>query len=288
MWTVIAIVILTLVGVFVILALALVVPARVGVALRVEDRLSEATGGFRLYGGLLGVGAQMRRGSTAKPLPTTVTVGVLLWRSYWPLRQVYPTAEPAAPSAPDEPGFGPPEGVSLQDATARDRPREEEFRWEAAEATEPASRRPSSTRPPDRGPKAPLRTSLRAVRAVWGEWSPIVKAVLRRLRGVLKLCHCHIEGTFGAADPALTGQVVGVASAMRGFEGRRLRIRIAPDFDRRTVQGVARIEWRVSLLRIWSAGLYVGWILFRRWRMERRRATHASATHHEEDQPSKP
>jgi len=253
-WTVIGAIALVLAGVLFILVIALVAPVSVGFVLRAEDRLSEATGGLRLYGGLIGVGAQMRRGPRAEPIPMTVTIGLLVWRRYWPLTLIYPTGGGEEPSVPVTPAA---EGVPRlgESATAR-----------------PAVGPPATiSLPPAAEPGKPARHVLDELRERWREWSPVIGGVRRRLHGVMRLRLCHIEGTVGTGDPALTGQLVGFACAIRGLEGRALKVRIAPDFDHRTVRGMALVEWRVSLRRLWSAGLYTGWVLFNRWWAERRR-----------------
>jgi len=95
---------------------------------------------------------------------------------------------------------------------------------------------------------------------------------LRRLRHLVRLRRFRIDGTLGTGDPALTGQVVGFATALRGVGGRAFRIDVSPDFEQTTVRGKLSAEWGVSLLRIWSAGAFVGWKMYRRWRHARRDA----------------
>jgi len=283
--TVIGVIALVLAGVVLLIAFALVIPARVGFEVRGEDRLDEATGGVRLYGGLIGAGARMSRGTREKPLPRTLTVGLLLWRRYWPLRQISPAPgrpsellpeEGVRPTTGGEGRFVPsqaPEGEcpSAQQAFAS-------LQGKAAEEPRPSlAPRPTPLEEISPGAEGLFAERIRFVREQWDEWSPVVRGVLRRLRGVIRLRQCRIEGTLGTGDPALTGQLVGMASALRGLEGRALRVRLVGDFDARTVRGVIRMEWRLSLLRLWSAGLYVGWVLFKRWRVARRKAAHATA-----------
>lgn len=248
--------------------LALVAPVRIGFEIRAEDRVSQATGGLRLYGGLIGVGAQMRRGSREEPRPTTFSVGLLLWRWYWPVRELRREAwQPSQPpTRPDEGPWQPP-GVPERAAarpSVTDRPALR--REEPSRALPP----PIMPQPPPKRPGDGIASAFRRAQGQWEEWFPVAREVYGRLRGLVRLRLFRVEGTLGTGDPALTGQVVGFAAALRGLEGGALRVRVTPDFERRTARGFARLEWRVSLRRIWSAGLYVGWVLVRRWWATRR------------------
>ena len=119
-----------------------------------------------------------------------------------------------------------------------------------------------------------LREKLDMVRALWTEWSPVGRGVLKRLRGVVKLKRFRIRGTLGAGDPALTGLALSAIHGLRGLEGSALKLDVDGDFTSARAAGAIEAEWKISLVRIWSAATYVGWTLFRRWWIARREKRH--------------
>lgn len=126
-----------------------------------------------------------------------------------------------------------------------------------------------------------LRETIGRMRVLFAEWWPVFTGVLRRLRGVIRVTRFHIDGELGLNDPAVTGQVVGYLTALRGLSVRHgilarvgldrgaLRISISPSFDGYVLRGRIATEARLSLARIWWAGLFAGWKVFRRYRAMR-------------------
>jgi len=291
MWTLLLVIVLVPVGLLFLLALALVLPIRVRVALQGDNHLDRAEANVRLYGGLLGLGVRVDRGTYGSPRRPTIVVGPVLWRWLVPVKRLGPTEhEPERPPRGEGEAKAP--QVAAPKAAAREQPAPAETRSQAegpaaAEAFRapaheaPAGEGPpeheseeffSGELPPDREAPAPGGSRWRELRALWDEWSPIGRGALHRLRGVIRLRAFHVEGAIGLNDPALTGQFVGWISTLRALEGRALRIRVAGDFERAAVRGTFRAEWRISPIRIWISGLYVGRGIYRRWRRHRREA----------------
>lgn len=65
--------------------------------------------------------------------------------------------------------------------------------------------------------------------------------LLRRLGRTFHLRRLHLEGSFGLADPAATGQAFGYLQAARGLLPRWLRLELSPDFVRQGVRGKAQL-----------------------------------------------
>jgi hypothetical protein len=111
---------------------------------------------------------------------------------------------------------------------------------------------------------------LSRILSLWEEWYPLVRGTLRQLRGILRLRRLHVRGTFGFGDPALTGELLAWAIALRGAESRAVKVRLSGDFESDGLEGEAHAEWSFSLLRTWRTVLYVGWKLFWKWRESRK------------------
>ena len=65
--------------------------------------------------------------------------------------------------------------------------------------------------------------------------------LLRRLAQTFHLRSLRVEGRFGLADPAATGQLFGYLQAARALWPRRLRLKLFPDFVQRGVRGKAQL-----------------------------------------------
>ncbi len=291
------------------IVLALVTPIRIGVRVRGDDRLSEARGGVRFYGGVFGVGASMDRGSFEQPTPPVVTVGAMLWRWFIPVRKVYPAAPRAEPAVHEQPARPPevwrpapePEmaidepaldAVTPDDATQAQAPDDIELApTPPDEGPTEIERKPTGETGPVEAPavvpdraSAPdaapgwyekLTLQWRVFRGYWSEWSPVAKNVLKRLRGIVAIRKLAVDGQVGLHDPALTAQAVGFAMALSATD--TVGVRLSGVYDGSLVlRGSAQAEIRISMRRIWSAALYVGWIAFRYWRSTRRATSQQS------------
>lgn len=71
-------------------------------------------------------------------------------------------------------------------------------------------------------------------------WRPGLR-LLRRLGQTFHLRRLWLEGSFGLADPAATGQFFGYLQGARGFLPRWLRLELSPDFTRQGVRGKAQL-----------------------------------------------
>jgi hypothetical protein len=190
------------------------------------------------------------------------------------------TSEPPEPPRP--------EPVETAEPAPRETARKTESRprtvtrteAKAAKRVEPKQQ---STKQRGKSARQKLRETIARVRALYAEWWPVFTGVLRRLRGVLRVTQFHIDGELGLNDPAITGQMVGYLTAMRGLSVKNgflarigldrgaLRISVSPSFDGYVLRGRIAAELRLSLARIWWAGLFAGWKVFRRYRAMRTR-----------------
>ena len=289
MWTVLGIIVLVLVCLLAMIAVTVVSPVRIGVMARGDSRLDAVRGSLRLYDGLLGLGAQLGRGTSERPAPATLRLGLMVWRWFLPLYRVDLSPKTETPREPPEraeptpaperqavpPGV-PPERADraveapvpyAQPAERRAgpvaRPTQKPPRVEAPLGLPPAPRPPWYTR---------LRSQAQTVRAQWEEWSPVARGVLRRLRRTISIRRIAAKGHLGLNDPALTGLVVGWMSALRGC--RTARIQVVGVYDGGMVaRGMIQAEARINLHRIWLAGLYVGWVFLKRWYVGRKAAS---------------
>jgi hypothetical protein len=85
------------------------------------------------------------------------------------------------------------------------------------------------------------RAAGRVVRRLAGDSARPAWRLLRRLAGTLRWRWLRLEGCFGLADPAATGQLFGYLQAVRGVLPRRLRLHLSPDFVRQGVRGSAHL-----------------------------------------------
>ncbi len=134
---------------------------------------------------------------------------------------------------------------------------------------------------------------LERLRDARNEWWPVIRGVWRRLRGIIRVRRFYVDGTIGLGDPALTGQVVGLALSLRGLSAPTgilailgidrgaLRINVDPVFEQFAISGRIESEWRISLRRIWSAAIYVGWVLLRRELAQRKQRKLSNINGHE-------
>ena len=87
---------------------------------------------------------------------------------------------------------------------------------------------------------------------------------LRRIVGGLKL---DLRARIGLSDPAQTGRLYGYASTLDALLGRRIRLRIAPNFTAPEVSGILDLRFRLHLglllgLTVLVAGrIVVRWLL---------------------------
>ncbi len=288
-------------GILLLIALALVMPVRIGAGAFGDMRLNGGRGALRPFAGLLGIGVRVDRGTKQTPTPWRLVAGIMVWRLFVPLygrvlepdttttedRQVTPT-EPATPVAATPTPVAEPidRGVS-EPAAEAGQARPATLSESRAAPLEGHDRTPSEPRtetvvsptPDDESPG-----TIDAALAMWREWSPVATGALRRLRGIVRIKRLAVTGTLGLNDPAITGQTVGTLLALRGLNSPRgfwarvgvnrgaLSIDVEPEFDRMLLRGRVDAEVSISLRRVWSAGVFVGWKLFRRWRAERRAA----------------
>jgi hypothetical protein len=146
----------------------------------------------------------------------------------------------------------------------------------------------------DQGEPEPSGTvgKLEQLRNARDEWWPVIRGSWRRLSGIIRIRRFYVDGTIGLDDPALTGQVTGFALSLRGLSAPTgilailgidrgaLRINVEPVFEQFTLAGRIESEWRISLRRIWSAAIYVGWILLRRKLSQRKRRNEQNPSDH--------
>ncbi|MBM3277362.1 MAG: hypothetical protein FJY95_04695 [Candidatus Handelsmanbacteria bacterium] len=87
--------------------------------------------------------------------------------------------------------------------------------------------------------------------------------LLRRLAGTLRLRRLRLQGRFGLADPAATGQVFGWLQGARGLLPGRLRLELSPDFVHQGVRGTAHLALHfylgAALYLLASFGARIAW-----------------------------
>ena len=98
---------------------------------------------------------------------------------------------------------------------------------------------------------------------------PLRRSALRFLKGFrLRRIKCKV--TFGASDPATTGQIYGYFMAVSSLVGATGSVDVTPDFKTRRLDGEARVEIRIYPHRLLSASVYLGWRVALAWFSERR------------------
>lgn len=288
-------------GILLFIALALVMPVRIGAGAFGDMRLNGGRGTLRPFAGLLGIGVRVDRGTKQTPTPWRLVAGIMVWRLFVPLyrrvlepdttttedRQEAPT-EPATPvAAAPTPVAEPIDRGMSEPAATVDQARPATLSESRAAPVEERESTPSEPRTETVVSSAPDDESpgtVDAVLAMWREWSPVATGALRRLRGIVRIKRLAVTGTLGLNDPAITGQVVGTLLALRGLsvpygwqarvgiDRGALRIDVEPDFNDMLLRGRIDAEVSVSPRRVWNAGLFVGWKLLQRWRAARRAA----------------
>ena len=102
------------------------------------------------------------------------------------------------------------------------------------------------------------------------QWAPLRRTAFRFLNGFrLRSVKCKV--TFGASDPAITGQVFGYSMAATSLIGARAFVDVTPDFTRQRLDGDAELEIRIYPHRLLWAFAWFGWRVGRTWISERRR-----------------
>lgn len=146
------------------------------------------------------------------------------------------------------------------------------------EETPPAIRQ---TPPPvAEGPEGDGMTAR--VRMIWGYIQRFQRPARRfwgRFRRAFRFRQAACDLSFGAGNPATTGQVCGFLYAVRPLLAPKMRIEMTPDFLGRRFEGegsltfrisIARITWAVAALTVRVGGA-LGWdYVKRRWRKIRK------------------
>ena len=94
--------------------------------------------------------------------------------------------------------------------------------------------------------------------------------LLRRLAQTFQLRSLRIEGRFGLADPAATGQLFGYLQGARALWPRRLHLRLDPDFVQQGMRGKVQVAihfyFGKALFLVACFGVRLVW---HRWRLGR-------------------
>lgn len=110
---------------------------------------------------------------------------------------------------------------------------------------------------------------LRAGRRLRNLTIPVRRSALRFLYGFrLRRIECKI--TFGASDPATTGQVYGCIMAASSLTGATGSVHVTPDFQTQRLDGEGRVEIRIYPHRLLLASVCLGWRVALAWVLERR------------------
>ncbi|MDE2889596.1 MAG: DUF2953 domain-containing protein [Gemmatimonadota bacterium] len=116
---------------------------------------------------------------------------------------------------------------------------------------------------------AKVERLVRAGRRLRNLTLPVRRSALRFLNAFrLRRIECKI--TFGASDPATTGQVYGCIVAASSLAGATGSVHVTPDFQTRRLDGEGRVEIRVYPHRLLLASVYFGWRVALAWVSERR------------------
>lgn len=103
--------------------------------------------------------------------------------------------------------------------------------------------------------------------------SPLRRSALRFLNGFrLRRVKCKL--TFGASDPATTGQIYGYVMAASSLVGARGRVDVTPDFKTHRLDGEVQLGIRVYPHRLLLASVHLGWRVALAWYSERRNRKH--------------
>lgn len=132
---------------------------------------------------------------------------------------------------------------------------------------------PAPDLPPEPGPEPAGRPEATR-RPGLGEIGELVRPairLLRRLAGTLRWRRLHLQGSFGLANPADTGQLFGYLQAVRGVLPQRLRLELCPDFVQPGVRGRAHLAVHFHLGKaLYLVVSFAARLAWRRW--GRRRA----------------
>ncbi len=119
------------------------------------------------------------------------------------------------------------------------------------------------------GFSARVERLVRAGRRLRNLSLPVRRSALRLLNGFrLRRIECNV--TFGASDPATTGQIYGYFMAASSLAGTTGSVSATPDFESQRLDGEAQVEIRMYPHRLFLASAYVGWRLALAWFSERR------------------
>ena len=261
--------------------ITLVSPARISLGIEGDNRLDALSVSFRFVWGLFGPGARVHRGTRFSPVDPVLVVGIRILRWLIPIRSFRLPPEQGAEAEreqPAEPDRGEKALQKTPSPEARsaepERPRPvAEKRVKPPAPKEAAAPPPAAEEEPAEEPEPKrgfLGIDFDELRAVWDEWWPVAREFLRRIWGFLHVHRVVIRGELGLDDPATTGQALAFVAGLHGFGGRALRTQVRGNFDEVTISGLVEAEWQMSMVKTWSAFSYLGWILFKRWRRQRR------------------
>ncbi len=116
---------------------------------------------------------------------------------------------------------------------------------------------------------AKVERLVRAGRRLKNLTLPLRRSALRFLNGFrLRRIECKI--TFGASDPATTGQVYGCIVAGSSLAGATGSVHVIPDFQTQRLDGEGRVEIQIYPHRLLLASVCLGWRVALAWVSERR------------------
>lgn len=273
MWWVIWIIVAPVLVLFLLVILGVLMPLRVGFDIHAggnsgSNWSGRATVGLRFFAGLLGPGMQAIGGGSEQ---LRITGGILLWKRYFPLRDLDGIADSALNGISQD-SAAPPQAADLVTARHERPEREAGKELPSPERTESSrADQPGALHTPDRDARqketrrrrsrqTPIREVVAELRGFWERVSPFVADARRRFRRSIRLRRFSLEGTIGTGDPAGTGWLLGGAYAFAGLAGFAPAVDLTGDFSQRTASGRWNMEWGVSLVRIWAAALSLAWI----------------------------
>lgn len=97
------------------------------------------------------------------------------------------------------------------------------------------SRRPEET--PKRPENGKKRVSWRTIRVLIKSAHAFVTETLKAVRRSVRLQRVVLDGEYGGENPAVTGTIYGWSQALSHNTGKRLVLRLAPNFERQTLRG---------------------------------------------------
>ncbi len=119
------------------------------------------------------------------------------------------------------------------------------------------------------GFSARIERLVRAGRRLRNLSLPVRRTALRLLNG-FRLRHIICRITFGASDPAATGQIYGYFMAVSSVVGARGSVDVTPDFQTQRLDGEAQVEVRIYPHRLALASAVFGWRAALAWVSDRR------------------